>query len=236
MSKLIQYHIDEDLFTAPTQVIVNPVNIRGVMGKGLAAEFKKRYPEMVQQYQRECQSGRLRIGRPTLFTKSTPWILNFPTKDRTSAPSKLEYLEQSLTYLVANYQKGNITSLAFPKLGCGEGKLSWDEVGPVLVPRLSQMDIPIHIYINKADAQYQPASFPPYQIADTLPLSEKTLEIVEGSAAQVMTVRDKRFHPRLYYICLGGQVHAVTVNEKWAWILYKTISAKMSLEAPSADK
>src|SRR5436190_4551925 len=107
----ITYHVDEDLFTAPTQVIVNPVNIQGVMGKGLAAEFKKRYPEMFQQYRHECQSGRLRIGRPTLFTKGSPWILNFPTKEWVDAPSKLEYLEQSLAYLVENYQKGNITSL-----------------------------------------------------------------------------------------------------------------------------
>ncbi len=228
MSKLIQYHIDEDLFTAPAQVIVNPVNVQGVTGKGLAAEFKRRYPEMAQQCHRECQSGRLRIGRPTLFTKGTPWILNFPTKDRPQEPSKLEYIEQSLAYLVENYQKGKITSLAFPKLGCGEGELSWDEVGPVLVRALVKIEIPAHIYINKGDAQYQPASFSPCQIAEKPPLGEKTLEIVEGTAARIMTVCDKRFDPPIYYICLNGQVHAITVHEKWARLLYKNYQNEYS--------
>jgi O-acetyl-ADP-ribose deacetylase (regulator of RNase III) len=217
----ITYHIDEDIFTAQTQVIVNPVNIQGVMGKGLAAEFKKRYPEMFQQYRRECQSGRLRIGRPTLFTKSTPWILNFPTKDWTDVPSKLEDIEQALTYLVENYQKGNITSVAFPKVGCGEGGLSWQDVGPVLARALVKMDIPTHIYISAGDAQYQPPSFSPCQLADRPPLGEKTLEILEGTTARIMTVCDKRFDPPIYYVCLGGQVHAVTVHEKWARLMYK---------------
>lgn len=228
MNTFIQYHIDEDLFTARTQVIVNPVNIQGVMGKGLAAEFKKRYPEAFQQYQRECQSRRLRIGRPTLFTKGRPWILNFPTKDYAQAPSKLEYIEQSLTYLVENYQKGNITSLAFPKIGCGEGGLSWKDVGPILVRALLKIDIPTHIYINKGDAQYQSASFSPCQIADNPPLGEKTLGILEGTTARIMTVCDKRFDPPIYYVCLGGQVHTVTVHEKWARLLYKNFQNEYS--------
>jgi O-acetyl-ADP-ribose deacetylase (regulator of RNase III) len=223
MSKLIQYHIDEDLFTAQTQTIVNPVNTQGVMGKGLAAEFKKRYPEAFQQYQRECQSRRLRIGRPTLYTKGSPWILHFPTKEWADAPSMLKYIELALTYLVENYQKGKITSLAFPKIGCGEGGLSWKDVGPVLVHALVKMDIPTHIYINAGDAQYQPASFSPYQIADPLPLAEETLEIleVEGSTARMMMICDKRFDPPIYYICLDGQVHAVTVQEQWARLICK---------------
>jgi O-acetyl-ADP-ribose deacetylase (regulator of RNase III) len=228
MNKLIQYHIDEDLFTAPTQVIVNPVNVKGVMGKSLAAEFKKRYPEMAQQYQSECQSGRLRIGRPTLFTKGTPWILNFPTKDQPKAPSKLEYIEQSLSYLVENYQKGKIMSLAFPKVGCGKGELSWDDVGPVLVRYLSGMNIPTHVYINKGDAQYQLASISVCQIGETPPVGEETLAIIEGTTARIMTVCDQRFDLPIYYVCLSGKVQAVTVHEKWARLLYKNYQNEYS--------
>ena len=86
----IQYLVG-DLFNSSAQVIVNTVNCKGVMGKGLALAFKERYPEMFHVYQKDCREGRLRIGRPTLYTKSTPWILNFPTKDNWRANSKLEY-------------------------------------------------------------------------------------------------------------------------------------------------
>ena len=228
MNRLIQYHIDEDLFSARTQVIVNPVNLQGVMGKGLAAEFKKRYPEAFQQYQRECQSGRLRMGRPTLFTKGSPWILHFPTTDQEDSPYKLEYIEQSLAYLVENYKKGKITGLAFPKIGCGEGELSWDHVGPVLVRALARVDISTHIYINAGDAQYQLAAISPCLIGDVPPMSKKALEIIEGTTARIMTVCDKRFDPPIYYVCLGGKVQVVTVHEKWMRLLYKNYQNEYS--------
>lgn len=144
-----------DIFEATTQVIVNTVNCKGVMGKGLALAFKQRYPEMFSVYQQECKSGRLRIGRPTLYTKSTPWILNFPTKDNWKANSKIEYLEKGLEYFVNNYKQAGITSIAFPKLGVQNGKLSWDEVGPLMVKYLSQIDIDVHIYIANGDTEYQ---------------------------------------------------------------------------------
>src|SRR5690349_9698591 len=120
------------IFDAKTQVIVNPVNCRGVMGKGLALAFKQRYPDMFVAYQQECKSGRLRIGQPTLYIKSTPWILNFPTKDNWKANSKIEYLEQGLEYFAAHYLEMGITSIAFPKLGTQHGRLSWDDVGPLM--------------------------------------------------------------------------------------------------------
>jgi O-acetyl-ADP-ribose deacetylase (regulator of RNase III) len=97
-----------DIFDSRAQVIVNPVNCKGVMGKGLAFAFKQRYPEMFAAYQQQCRMGKLRIGRPMLYRGSTPWILNFPTKDDWRLPSKLEYLEQGLAYVVANYKKDGI--------------------------------------------------------------------------------------------------------------------------------
>jgi len=84
----IQYQ-KGDIFDSKAQVIVNTVNCKGVMGKGLALCFKERYPDMFRVYQEECRTGRLRIGRPTLYKASIPWILNFPTKDHWRFPSKL---------------------------------------------------------------------------------------------------------------------------------------------------
>jgi len=150
----IQYQ-KGDIFDSKAHVIVNTVNCEGVMGKGLALAFKERYPAMFAVYQQECKAGKLRIGRPTLYKASTPWILNFPTKDHWRPPSKLEYLEKGLEYLAANYQKAGIQSIAFPKLGAQNGKLSWDDVGPLMAKYLSQLDIDVYIYIAEGDREYQ---------------------------------------------------------------------------------
>jgi O-acetyl-ADP-ribose deacetylase (regulator of RNase III) len=150
----IQYQKD-DIFNAQTHVIVNTVNCKGVMGKGLALAFKQKYPSMFPVYQQECKTGKLRIGRPTLYKQSTPWILNFPTKDHWKPPSKIEYLEKGLEYFIANYKKAGIKSIAFPKLGAQNGRLSWDEVGPLMASYLSQLDIDVYIYIAEGDKEYQ---------------------------------------------------------------------------------
>lgn len=143
-----------DIFDSKAQVIVNTVNCKGVMGKGLALAFKQRYPDMFTVYQQECKTGKLHIGYPTLYQKSTPWILNFPTKDHWRFPSKLEYLEKGLEYFVANYRKDGITSIAFPKLGTKNGRLSWDDVGPLMAQYLSKLDIDVYIYIADGDKEY----------------------------------------------------------------------------------
>jgi O-acetyl-ADP-ribose deacetylase (regulator of RNase III) len=150
----IQYQ-KGDIFDSKAQVIVNPVNCKGVMGKGLALAFKRRYSAMFTAYQQECKTGNLRIGNPILYRASIPWILNFPTKDDWRFPSKLEYLEKGLQYVVDNYKQEGITSIAFPKLGVQNGQLSWDDVGPLMAKYLSQLDIDVYIYISDGDIEYQ---------------------------------------------------------------------------------
>lgn len=154
MAQPVQYIVDGDLFRASEQVIVNPVNCRGIMGAGLALAFKQRYPKMFLVYKQQCESGELRIGQPWLYTASQPWILNFPTKDHYRQPSRLIYIQQGLDYLIANYQQQGIESIAFPKLGCGKGGLSWDEVGPMMAQILAHLPILTTIYIDKGDREY----------------------------------------------------------------------------------
>jgi O-acetyl-ADP-ribose deacetylase (regulator of RNase III) len=150
----IQYQ-KGDIFESKAHVIVNTVNCQGIMGKGLALSFKQKYPAMFRVYQQECRTGKLRIGKPTLYQESMPWILNFPTKDSWRANSKLEYLQKGLEFLVAHYRNAGIKSIAFPKLGALNGKLSWDEVGPMMARYLSQLDIDVFIYIAEGDREYQ---------------------------------------------------------------------------------
>lgn len=154
MAQPIQYIIDGDLLRAREQVIVNPVNCRGVMGAGLALAFKQRYPKMYRAYKQQCESGELKIGQLCLYTESQPWILNFPTKDHYRQPSRLIYIHQGLEHLISNWQRDGIESIAFPKLGCGKGGLSWDEVGPLMAQTLAHLPIPTTIYIDKGDREY----------------------------------------------------------------------------------
>ena len=128
------------------KTIVNTVNCVGVMGAGLALEFQLRFPEMERDYVERCNQKRVEVGRPYLYKDySDPWILNFPTKNHWKYPSKIEWIEQGLKYFSANYQRGGITSIAFPKLGCSNGGLEWEIVSPLMDKYLQDLGIDVFI-------------------------------------------------------------------------------------------
>jgi O-acetyl-ADP-ribose deacetylase (regulator of RNase III)/uncharacterized protein YwgA len=136
-----------DLFQSDAQTLVNTVNCVGVMGKGVALEFKRRFPEMYEDYLLRCKMRSVRLGQPYLFRRlSPPWIINFPTKDHWRAVSKLSDIIAGLEYLDRHYAEWGITSLAVPPLGCGQGGLEWRVVGPVLARHLQRLDIPVILY------------------------------------------------------------------------------------------
>ncbi len=124
------------------QTLVNPVNCRGVMGKGLAKQFKERYPAMFEAYERRCAEGKLAIGRLHLWRPGrtgVTWVLNFPTKDAWDKPSSLAIIEAGLQRLLEIYQEAEISSIAFPLLGCGEGGLDWVKVQPLMERYLNKL-------------------------------------------------------------------------------------------------
>lgn len=123
---------DGDLLHADTDAIVNAVNTVGVMGKGLALQFAKAFPDAVRDYERCCRDGTLTVGRVRIFERSTSprFIVSFPTKKHWRAPSRLEWIEQGLTDLVVQIGQREIRSIAIPALGCGLGGLAWSEVRP----------------------------------------------------------------------------------------------------------
>ena len=136
-----------NLFDSETQTLVNAVNCAGVMGKGIALAFKRRYPAMFADYAARCKDGRVRMGEPYLYRGSAPpYILNFPTKNHWRSAARLEDIVAGLAYLEEHYRAWGITSLAIPALGCGAGQLAWDVVGPVLQEALGRLDIPVELY------------------------------------------------------------------------------------------
>jgi len=136
-----------DIFESKAETLVNTVNTVGVMGKGIALGFRKRFPEMYEDYVRRCEQREVRLGRPYLYRRSTPpHVINFPTKDHWRSVSKLYDIIKGLRYLQAHLPEWGVTSLAVPPLGCGEGRLEWRVVGPTLYRHLGDLSVPVELY------------------------------------------------------------------------------------------
>lgn len=136
--------VQGDIFKSKAQTLVNPVNCKGAMGKGLAFGFRMHWPDMYNAYKLACKQGIVRPGNPLLF-EGSPQILSVPTKDDWRNPSTYEIVEAGINAIKENYQKWHITSLAIPALGCGLGGLSWNKVKP-LIMELAVLPIDIEVY------------------------------------------------------------------------------------------
>ena len=138
--------LEGDLLKSNMHALVNTVNTVGIMGKGVALAFKKRYPDMYLDYVKRCDRGEVRLGEPYLYRANDHVIVNFPTKQHWRSVSRLSDIEAGLDYLERYYKEWQIKSLAVPPLGCGNGQLEWRVVGPILLRHLKRLDIPIELY------------------------------------------------------------------------------------------
>lgn len=140
-------YIQGNLFDSPAQVLTNTVNCFGVMGAGVALEFKKRFPTMFDDYVARCGRRAVIAGRPYLWENDRAQILNFPTKRHWKEGSRLADIDAGLAYLAAHYCEMGIVSLAMPPLGCGLGGLAWDEVKPLIEKHLGDIpDLEVYVY------------------------------------------------------------------------------------------
>ncbi|MDQ8020680.1 MAG: macro domain-containing protein [Moraxellaceae bacterium] len=116
--------------------IVNTVNCVGVMGKGIALQFKNKWPANFRAYEAACKAGEVRPGKMFVFDSGglvkPNFIINFPTKDHWRGNSRIEFIRDGLLDLVAQVRAFGIRSIAVPPLGCGNGGLEWDEVRPLI--------------------------------------------------------------------------------------------------------
>jgi O-acetyl-ADP-ribose deacetylase (regulator of RNase III)/uncharacterized protein YwgA len=136
-----------DLFESRAQTLVNTVNCVGVMGKGVAEQFKRRFPNMFDDYKSRADRKAVRLGEPYLYRGSPAiQIVNFPTKDHWRSPSRLADIERGLDYFAAHTAEWGVTSLALPPLGCGNGGLEWSEVGPLIYRKLHNLPIDIEVF------------------------------------------------------------------------------------------
>jgi O-acetyl-ADP-ribose deacetylase (regulator of RNase III) len=141
------------MFKIDTDVYVNTVNCVGVMGKGVALAFKKRFPEMFREYKKECEKGNIKIGKLHIYyteckilNLERKIIINFPTKIHWKTKSKYEYIELGLIELRKFLKELGCVKIALPALGCGHGKLNWNKVKSMINKYLSEIDATIYVF------------------------------------------------------------------------------------------
>jgi len=142
-------NVGDNIFNSRMATLVNTVNCVGIMGKGLAKEFKKHFPEMYDDYKKRCEREEVKPGIPYFWKNSTNGksVLNFPTKRHWRGDSRFEWIESGLKKFVQNYRGWGIDSIAFPALGCSNGGLEWQSIEPLMLKNLQPLrDITIEIY------------------------------------------------------------------------------------------
>jgi O-acetyl-ADP-ribose deacetylase (regulator of RNase III) len=140
-----------DIFESNAHALVNTVNTIGVMGKGIALQFKKAFPNNYKAYAQACKNGEVTIGKLFVFTDSNiqlkdKIIINFPTKNNWRKPSEYSYIESGLDDLIRIIEEKNIKSIAIPPLGAGNGGLDWHIVKKIINKKLGSIEAEIIVY------------------------------------------------------------------------------------------
>ena len=175
-----------DLLDADAEALVNTVNCVGVMGKGVALQFKKRFPDNFKRYSRACKREKVQPGHMFVFDTGRPdskpkYIINFPTKRHWRAKSRVDDVEDGLADLADQIRKRKIRSIAMPALGCGHGGLEWEEVRSLIERELGDLSADVQI-----------AVFEPEEASDTTSMTrsieapDEAPDMTPGRAALVM--------------------------------------------------
>ncbi len=139
-----------NILDSNTQALVNTVNTVGVMGKGIALSFKKSFPVVFDEYKKAIELGTFEIGKVQVVSTGRlgpEYVINFATKKHWRHPSKLEYIRTGLTDLKQKIHDYKIESISIPPLGCGNGKLEWNDVKPLMVSILEDVSLGVDIRI-----------------------------------------------------------------------------------------
>jgi O-acetyl-ADP-ribose deacetylase (regulator of RNase III) len=172
-----------DLLDAEVDALVNTVNCVGVMGKGIALQFRQAWPENYEEYRRACEREDVRPGRMFVYDTGRlvkpRYIINFPTKKHWKGKSRIEDIASGLDALVDEIRARRIHSVALPPLGCGNGGLDWDVVRDLIENKLSDLgDVDVVIY--------EPAGAPPNR---EMRVATKEPNMTRGRAALLAVFR-----------------------------------------------
>lgn len=207
------------MFDSQAQTLVNTVNCVGVMGKGVALEFRRRFPAMYESYQAVCRSRLLKPGQILPYRQSEPWVLNLAVKNDWKRPSRLEWVESCLSKFQSRYETLNITSVAFPWIGAMNGGLPWEQVHALMrryLQNLPNIDVEVVEFDpNASDPLYR-------ELCKQLELySEK--EFAERAAittrAAERLFEGSRHATSLATVCQTPGVGKTTVEQLYAYLV-----------------
>ncbi|MEE9964715.1 MAG: macro domain-containing protein [Propionicimonas sp.] len=159
-----------DLLAQDVDALINTVNTEGAMGKGIALQFKKAWPAMYADYSAAARRGEVVTGRmhvwETGLATCPRFIINFPTKRHWRTPSRLSDIAAGLKDLRRVIADHQITSIALPALGCGNGGLQWTDVEPLIRAELASIDPTVRVVL------YPPSSAPKSSSASSQLMSD----------------------------------------------------------------
>ena len=215
--------VQGNLLKAPADALVNTVNEKGVMGKGIALMFKEAFPETARAYEDACRRGEVRVGK-VLVTEHPGqgrprWIIHFPTKKHWRNPSKLEWVRDGLQDLAHVVRRLGIRSIALPPLGSGHGRLDWSLVRNEIEQALSGLD-DVDVLVFEPTSEYLNAP--------------KQSGVTSLTAARALVAELVRRYSELGQDCTHLEV------QKLVWFLHRAIHA-MGIKDPlrlhfAADK
>lgn len=201
-----------NLLDSPAEALVNTVNTAGIMGRGIALQFKQAYPAMFRNYEAACKAGEVQLGKLHVFDRgglvgNPRWIINFPTKGHWKSRSRLKDIEAGLSDLVAKIRALNIRSIALPPLGCGNGGLDWRVVRPRIEAAFRNLpEVSVSLYAPEG---------PP--AAEAMPVRTDRPKMTTGRAALILLI-DRylkglldpvvtllEIHKLLYFLQVAGQ-------------------------------
>lgn len=154
-----------NMFECNADCLINTVNCEGFMGKGIAYQFKVRFPENNKSYIKACKSGELTVGKVYYYIEDGITIVNFPTKNKWRENSKIEYIETGMNYFVELLPKLEVKKIAIPPLGCGNGGLIWSDVKKIIENKIVNLTDQYDFIIFEPSSSYKAVPKRPPQIS-----------------------------------------------------------------------
>ena len=143
-------YIRTSILESKAQTVTNTVNTVGIMGKGLASDMKRRHPDMFREYAKLCAAKRLNVGQLWLWKGQSQWILNFPTNGIGGTHEAVLH-ELGLIKFVDEYERRGIWEISFPRLGCRNRNLDWEDVRPLMERYFANLPIQVYVHDYNAD-------------------------------------------------------------------------------------